>query len=131
RALVQCMLDVHTLEHSYVEVWPPMLVSSASMVGTANLPKFADAAFRVEGRDLWLIPTAEVSVTNLHREEILDADRLPLKYVAYASSWRTEAGAAGKDTRGFIRLHQFSKVELVNVTSAETALDECEQIRRA
>ena len=130
RALVQFMLDVHTLEHGYVEVWPPMLVNSASMVGTANLPKFADAAFRVEGRDLWLIPTAEVPVTNLHREEILDADRLPLKYVAYAPSWRTEAGAAGKDTRGFIRLHQFSKVELVKVTSAETSLDEFEQLTR-
>src|SRR3989454_3008778 len=102
RAMVQFMLDVHPLEHGYVEVWPPMLVNSASMVGTANLPKFADAAFRVEGRDLWLIPTAEVPVTNLHREEILDADRLPLKYVAYAPSWRAEAGAAGEETRGII-----------------------------
>src|SRR6266516_2815303 len=128
RALVQFMLDVHTREHGYTEVWPPMLVSSAAMVGTANLPKFADAAFKVEDRDLWLIPTAEVPVTNLHREEILDADRLPLKYVAYAPSWRTEAGAAGKDTRGFIRLHQFSKVELVKVTSAESSLDEFERL---
>jgi len=128
RALVQFMLDVHTREHGYTEVWPPMLVNSAAMVGTANLPKFADAAFKVEDRDLWLIPTAEVPVTNLHREEILDADRLPLKYVAYAPSWRTEAGAAGKDTRGFIRLHQFSKVELVKVTSAESSLDEFERL---
>ena len=110
RALVQFMLDVHTREHGYTEVWAPMLVNSASMVGTANLPKFADQAFKVEDSDLWLIPTAEVPVTNLHRDEILDADRLPLKYVSYAPSWRTEAGAAGKDTRGFIRLHQFSKV---------------------
>ena len=130
RALVQFMLDVHTREHGYTEVWPPMLVNSASMVGTANLPKFADAAFKVEDRDLWLIPTAEVPVTNFHREEILEGDRLPLKYVAYAPSWRTEAGAAGKDTRGFIRLHQFSKVELVKVTSAESSLDEFEQLTR-
>ena len=128
RALVQFMLDVHTREHGYTEVWPPMLVNSAAMVGTANLPKFADAAFKVEDRDLWLIPTAEVPITNLHREEILDADRLPLKYVAYAPSWRTEAGAAGKDTRGFIRLHQFSKVELVKVTTAETSLEEFERL---
>ncbi len=130
RAMVQFMLDVHTREHGYKEVWPPMLVNSASMVGTANLPKFADAAFKVEGRDLWLIPTAEVPLTNFHRDEILEPDRLPLKYVAYAPSWRTEAGAAGKDTRGLIRLHQFSKVELVKVTSAETSLDEFEQLTR-
>jgi seryl-tRNA synthetase len=130
RALVQFMLDVHTREHGYTEVWPPMLVNSASMVGTANLPKFADQAFKVEDRDLWLIPTAEVPVTNFHRDEILETDRLPLKYVAYAPSWRTEAGAAGKDTRGFIRLHQFSKVELVKVTSTETSLEEFEQLTR-
>ena len=130
RALVQLMLDVHTREHGYTEMWSPMVVNSASMVGTANLPKFADQAFKVEERDLWLIPTAEVPVTNFHREEILDGDRLPLKYVAYAPSWRTEAGAAGKDTRGFIRLHQFSKVELVKVTTAETSLDEFEALTR-
>ena len=128
RALVQFMLDVHTREHGYTEVWAPMLVNSASMVGTANLPKFADQAFKVEDKDLWLIPTAEVPVTNFHREEILEGDRLPLKYVAYAPSWRTEAGAAGKDTRGFIRLHQFSKVELVKVTSADTSMDEFEKL---
>ena len=128
RALVQFMLDVHTREHGYTEVWSPMLVNSASMVGTANLPKFADQAFKVEDKDLWLIPTAEVPVTNFHREEILEGDRLPLKYVAYAPSWRTEAGAAGKDTRGFIRMHQFSKVELVKVTTAETSLDEFEKL---
>ena len=84
----------------------------------------------MEGRDLWLIPTAEVPVTNYHREEILDADQMPIKYVCYAPSWRTEAGAAGKDTRGFIRLHQFSKVELVKVTTAETSLDEFERLTR-
>ena len=130
RALVQFMLDVHTREHGYTEVWSPMLVNSASMVGTANLPKFADQAFKVEDRDLWLIPTAEVPVTNYHREEILDGERLPLKYVAYAPSWRTEAGAAGKDTRGFIRLHQFSKVELVKVTTPGTSLEEFEKLTR-
>lgn len=128
RALVQLMLDVHTREHGYTEVWPPMLVNSASMVGTGNLPKFADQAFKVQDEDLWLIPTAEVPVTNFHRDEILDADRLPMKYVAYAPSWRTEAGAAGKDTRGFIRMHQFSKVELVKVTTAETSMDEFEKL---
>ena len=128
RALVQFMLDVHTREHGYTEVWPPMVVNSAAMVGTANLPKFADLAFKVEDQDLWLIPTAEVPVTTLHRDEILEADRLPLKYVAYAPSWRTEAGAAGKDTRGFIRLHQFSKVELVKVTTPETSLEEFEKL---
>jgi seryl-tRNA synthetase len=128
RALVQFMLDVHTREHGYTEVWSPMLVNSASMVGTANLPKFADQAFKVEERDLWLIPTAEVPVTNFHREEIIDGERLPLKYVAYAPSWRTEAGAAGKDTRGFIRMHQFSKVELVKVTTPETSMDEFEKL---
>jgi seryl-tRNA synthetase len=98
------------------------------MTGTANLPKFADQAFKVEDHDLWLIPTAEVPVTNLHRDEILDADRLPLKYVSYAPSWRTEAGAAGKDTRGFIRLHQFSKVELVKVTTPDTSMAEFETL---
>jgi seryl-tRNA synthetase len=128
RALVQFMLDVHTREHGYTEVLPPFLVNSASMIGTANLPKFADVAYRVEGEDLWLVPTAEVPLTNLHREEILDGDRLPLKYVAYSPCFRTEAGAAGKDTRGFIRLHQFSKVELVKVTTAETSMDEFEKL---
>lgn len=130
RGLVQFMLDVHTREHGYTEMWPPVLVNTASMIGTANLPKFADLAFKVEDSDLWLIPTAEVPLTNYHREEILDMDRLPLKYVAYAPSFRTEAGAAGKDTRGFIRLHQFSKVELVKITTAETSMDEFEKLTR-
>ncbi len=130
RALVQFMLDVHTREHGYTEVWSPMLVNSAAMIGTANLPKFADQAFKVEDSDLWLIPTAEVPVTNLHRDEMLDGDRLPLKYVAYAPSWRTEAGAAGKDTRGFVRLHQFSKVELVKITTAERSMEEFELLTR-
>ena len=128
RALVQFMLDTHTREHGYVEVLPPVLVNSASMTGTANLPKFGADAFRIEGQDLWLVPTAEVPLTNFHRDEILDGDRLPLKYVAYTPCFRSEAGAAGKDTRGFIRLHQFSKVELVKVTSAETSMAEFEHL---
>jgi seryl-tRNA synthetase len=128
RALAQFMLDVHTREHGYIEVMPPALVNSASMTGTANLPKFGADLFKVEGQDLWLIPTAEVPLTNLHREEILDGELLPLKYTAYSQCFRSEAGAAGKDTRGFIRMHQFSKVELVKVTSAETSMEEFEKL---
>jgi len=128
RALAQFMLDVHTREHGYIEVLPPVLVNSASMTGTANLPKFGADAFRVEGQDLWLVPTSEVPLTNLHREEILDADQLPLKYTAYTPCFRSEAGAAGKDTRGFIRLHQFSKVEMVKLTSAEQSMEEFERL---
>ncbi len=128
RALVQFMLDVHTREHGYTEVLPPVLVNSASMTGTANLPKFGADAFKVEGQDLWLVPTSEVPLTNLHREEILEGERLPLKYVAYTPCFRSEAGAAGKDTRGYVRLHQFSKVELVKVTTAETSMEEFEKL---
>ena len=128
RALVQFMLDTHTREHGYTEIWSPLIVNSAAMTGTANLPKFADQLFKIEDRDLWMIPTAEVPVTNFHAQEILDAERLPVKFVCYAPSWRTEAGAAGKDTRGFIRLHQFSKVELVKVTTPETSMDEFEKL---
>jgi seryl-tRNA synthetase len=128
RALVQFMLDVHTREHGYTEIQPPILVNSDSMTGTANLPKFGADAFKVEGHDLWLVPTAEVPLTNFHRDEILEGERLPLKYVAYSPCFRSEAGAAGKDTRGFIRLHQFSKVELVKVTTAETSMDEFEKL---
>jgi seryl-tRNA synthetase len=128
RALVQFMLDLHTTEHGYTEVYAPFLVNSASMTGTANLPKFAADAFRVEGRDLWLIPTAEVPVTNLHREELLDGSRLPLSYVAYSPCFRSEAGAAGQDTRGYIRMHQFSKVELVKVVRPECSLQALEEL---
>jgi seryl-tRNA synthetase len=128
RALVQFMLDVHTREHGYTEMLPPVLVNSASMVGTAQLPKFAGDAFKVEGQDLWLVPTSEVPLTNFHRDEILDGDRLPMKYVAYTPCFRSEAGAAGKDTRGFIRLHQFSKVELVKVTTADASMNEFEKL---
>ena len=128
RALAQFMLDVHTREHGYTEVLAPALVNSAAMIGTANLPKFGGDLFKVEGQDLWLIPTAEVPLTNLHREEILDGERLPLRYAAYTPCFRSEAGAAGKDTRGFIRLHQFTKVELVKLTSSEDSMDEFEKL---
>jgi seryl-tRNA synthetase len=128
RALVQFMLNLHTQEHGYTEVYSPLLVNSASMVGTAQLPKFAEDAFRVEDRDLWLIPTAEVPVTNMHREEMLDAARLPLRYVCYSPCFRSEAGAAGKDTRGYIRMHQFSKVELVRLVEPEGSLDALEEL---
>jgi len=128
RALVQFMLDMHTREHGYTEVYAPFLVNSASMVGTAQLPKFGDDAFRVEGRDLWLIPTAEVPVTNLHREEMLEGADLPRNYVAYSPCFRSEAGAAGKDTRGYIRMHQFSKVELVKLVEPQRSLAALEEL---
>ncbi|MDP9325487.1 MAG: serine--tRNA ligase [Candidatus Dormibacteraeota bacterium] len=128
RALIHWMLDTHTRRHGYVEVLPPFLVNSDSMTGTANLPKFADDAFKVEGRDLWLVPTAEVPLTNLYREEILDGGRLPIRHVAYSPCFRSEAGAAGKDTRGYVRLHQFNKVEMVKFTRPEGSLDELESL---
>jgi seryl-tRNA synthetase len=124
RALVQYMLDAHTKRHGYVEVQPPFLVNSDAMTGTGNLPKFADDAFRVADRDLWLVPTAEVPVTNMYRDEILHGAQLPVKHVAYSPCFRSEAGAAGKDTRGYIRLHQFNKVEMVKFTTPETSLEE-------
>ena len=128
RALVQFMLDLHTREHGYTEVYAPFLVNSASMTGTGNLPKFGEDAFRVEGRDLWLIPTAEVPVTNLHREEMLDGSQLPLRYVAYSPCFRSEAGAAGQDTRGYVRMHQFSKVELVRLERPECSMQALEEL---
>jgi seryl-tRNA synthetase len=128
RALIQFFLDLHTREHGYTEVNPPYLVSSDAMFGTANLPKFAEDAFRIEDRDLWLIPTAEVPVTNLHREEILDGSTLPRRYVSFSPCFRSEAGSARKDTRGWIRMHQFHKVELVKLTTPETSLDELERL---
>jgi seryl-tRNA synthetase len=113
RALVGFMLDIHTQEHGYVEVEPPFLVRREIMIGTGQLPKFEDDAYRTEPDDLFLVPTAEVPVTNLHRDEILDGAKLPLGYTAYTPCFRREAGAAGKDTRGLLRVHQFDKVELV------------------
>jgi seryl-tRNA synthetase len=124
RALIQYMLDAHTKRHGYVEVQPPFLVNSAAMTGTGNLPKFAVDAFRVADRDLWLVPTAEVPLTNMYRDEILNAATLPIKHVAYSPCFRSEAGAAGKDTRGYIRQHQFNKVEMVKFTTPEASPEE-------
>jgi len=128
RALVQFMLDIHTEKHGYIELLPPFLVNSESMTGTANLPKFGGDSFRLADHDLWLVPTAEVPVTNWHRDEILDAADLPIRYVAYSPCFRSEAGSAGKDTRGYIRLHQFEKVELVKLTTPETSLAELDAL---
>src|SRR5213596_336167 len=107
------MLDLHTREHGYVEVEPPFVVKRATMQGTGQVPKFADDAYKTAPDDLFLVPTAEVPVTNLHRDEILDGGKLPLSYTAYTPCFRREAGAAGRDTRGLLRVHQFDKVELV------------------
>jgi seryl-tRNA synthetase len=130
RALANFMLDVHTREHGYAEVLPPFLVNSASLYGTGNLPKFAGDLFKLEGTDYWLIPTAEVPVTNLYRDEVLEADALPVKHCAWTACFRSEAGAAGKDTRGIIRQHQFQKVELVKFTLPEKSYDELESLTR-
>ncbi len=119
RALINLMLDLHTREHGYVEVEPPFLVTRAAMTGTGQLPKFEDDAYRIEADDLFLAPTAEVPVANLHRDELLDASRLPIAYTAYSPCFRREAGAAGKDTRGLLRLHQFDKVEMVRLERPE------------
>jgi seryl-tRNA synthetase len=120
RALINYLLDLHTSRHGYTEVSPPFLVRGESLQGTSQLPKFAEDLYRVEEEPpLYLIPTAEVPVTNLHREEILSADRLPIRYAAYTPCFRREAGSAGKDTRGMIRVHQFDKVELVHFVTPE------------
>jgi seryl-tRNA synthetase len=119
RSMLSFFLDVHTREHGYEEVWPPVLVNRASMTGTGQLPKFEDDAYRIEGDDLFLIPTAEVPVTNLHRDEILDGAALPIALCAYTPCFRREAGSAGKDTRGVLRMHQFDKVELVRYCAPE------------
>jgi seryl-tRNA synthetase len=126
RALANFMLDVHTREHSYTEVLPPFIVNSASLYGTGNLPKFAGDLFRLEGTDYWLVPTAEVPVTNLYRDEVLEAERLPVKYCAWTACFRSEAGSYGKDVRGIIRQHQFQKVELVKFVAPEKSYDELE-----
>jgi len=123
RALINFMIDVHVREHGYEEVYPPYLVLRESMKGTAQLPKFEDDAFRTEPDDLFLIPTAEVPVTNLHRDEILEPGVLPLNYVAYTACFRREAGAAGRDTRGLIRVHQFDKVEMVKFVEPGTSYE--------
>ncbi len=128
RALMNFMIDVQTRERGYTEVWPPYLVNRTSMIGTGNLPKFEEDVFRVEEQDYFLIPTAEVPVTNLHRDEILSMDQLPIKYAGFSASFRSEAGAAGKDTRGLIRLHQFNKVELVQFVPPESSYDALESV---
>jgi seryl-tRNA synthetase len=129
RALINYLLDLHTTRHGYMEVSPPYLVRGESMVGTTQLPKFAEDMYRVEEEPpLYLIPTAEVPVTNLHREEILAADRLPIRYAAYTPCFRRESGSAGKDTRGMIRVHQFDKVELVHIVRPEESYPALESL---
>ncbi|HSW49950.1 MAG TPA: serine--tRNA ligase [Bryobacteraceae bacterium] len=128
RALINFMLDVHTREHGYTEVLPPFLVNSASLFGTGQLPKFAEDLFKVEGTDFWMAPTAEVPLTNLFRDETLDAERLPVRLCAYTPCFRSEAGSYGKDVRGIIRQHQFQKVELVKFTRPEQSYDELEAL---
>ncbi len=130
RALTQFMLDVHTREHGYTEILPPFLVNSDSMRGAGQLPKFAEDAFCIRDRDLWLVPTAEVPLTNLHRGEILSEEALPLRYTAYTPSFRSEAGSYGKDTRGMMRQHQFDKVELYKFAPPEQSWDELESLTR-
>src|SRR3984957_19117573 len=130
RALINFMLDTHTKEHGYTEVLPPFVVNSASLYGTGQLPKFAGDLFKLENTDYWLIPTAEVPVTNLYRDEVLEAESLPVKHCAWTACFRSEAGAAGKDTRGIIRQHQFQKVELVKFSLPETSYGELESLTR-
>ena len=128
RALASFMLDLHVEEHGYVELMTPFMVNRASMTGTGQLPKFEEDAFRIESEDYFLIPTAEVPVTNFHRDEILNGDDLPLSYVAHTACFRSEAGSAGRDTRGLIRQHQFNKVELVKVVKPEDSYQELENL---
>src|SRR5439155_1194016 len=128
RGLINFMLDLHTREHGYIEVEPPFLVRREVMTGTGQLPKFEDDAYRIQSDDLFLVPTAEVPVTNLHRDEILDGAALPKGYVAYTPCFRREAGAAGKDTRGLLRIHQFDKVELVRFCRGADGSAEHEKI---
>lgn len=128
RALMNFMLDLHTLKHGYTEVFPPFMVHRNSMVGTGQLPKFEEDAFKVANTEYFLIPTAEVPVTNMYREQILDVKDLPIKHTAYSACFRAEAGSAGRDTRGLIRQHQFNKVELVKFTTPETSYEELEKL---
>lgn len=128
RALANFMLDLHTREHGYVEVLPPYMVNSASLFGTGQLPKFASDLFKCENTDLWLVPTAEVPLTNLYRDEIIEASRLPLSVTAYTPCFRSEAGSYGKDVRGIIRQHQFQKVELVKFARPEDSYQQLEKL---
>ena len=131
RALANFMVDLHVTQHGYTEVFPPVLVNRLTMTGTGQLPKFEDDSFRLPEEDFFLIPTAEVPVTNLFRDEILSEDHLPIRYVASTSCFRREAGSYGKDTHGLIRVHQFQKVELVNFTHPDQSYDQLEQLTRA
>ena len=128
RSVINFFLDIHTGENGYTEFIPPFIVNKDSMQGTGQLPKFAEDMFKLEGLDYYLIPTAEVPITNLHRDEILSGDDLPLYYTAYSACFRAEAGSAGRDTRGLIRQHQFNKVELVKFTKPEDSWDELEKL---
>lgn len=130
RAVINFFLDTHTFEHGYEEIFPPFMVSRESMTGTGQLPKFEEDAYKVsgDGKEYFLVPTAEVPVTNMLRDEILDGSELPIKYVAYTACFRAEAGSAGRDTRGLIRQHQFNKVELVKFTKPEQSYEELEKL---
>jgi seryl-tRNA synthetase len=129
RALIQFMLDLHTRKHGYVELSPPHLIRRDCLFGTGQIPKMEEDMYRLEGEDLFLNPTAEVPVTNVYRDEILDGERLPIYHTAYCASYRKESGAAGRDTRGMLRVHQFDKVELVKFVRPETSYDELESLR--
>jgi len=128
RAVINYFLNTHTTESGYTEIFPPYMVNRASMTGTGQLPKFEEDAFKVTNNGFFLIPTAEVPVTNLHRDEILDGNQLPIKYCAYSACFRAEAGSAGRDTRGLIRQHQFNKVELVKFADPEKSYEELESL---
>ncbi len=128
RSVIQYFLNTHTEESGYTEIFPPYMVNRASMTGTGQLPKFEEDAYNIKNNDFFMIPTAEVPVTNLHRDEILDGNILPIKYCAYSACFRAEAGSAGRDTRGLIRQHQFNKVELVKFVKPENSYDELEKL---
>jgi len=130
RSLITYFIDLHSREHGYEEVWPPILVNRATMTGTGQLPKFEDDAYAIRNEDLFLIPTAEVPVTNLYRDEIVDAEMLPKGFVAYTPCFRREAGSAGKDTRGILRTHEFDKVELVRYSAPEDSARQLELLTR-
>jgi seryl-tRNA synthetase len=128
RALINFMLDFHINKHNYIEIFPPFLVNEKSLFGTGQLPKFREDLFKIEEKNYYLIPTAEVPVTNLHQGEVLSEDDLPLKYVAYSACFRAEAGSYGRDVKGIVRQHQFNKVELVKFTTPETSYAELESL---
>ena len=128
RAIIQFFLDLHTEEHGYEEILPPFMANSATMTGTGQLPKFAEDMYKCENEDLYLIPTAEVPVTNFYRNEVFSGADLPIKHVAYSACFRAEAGSAGRDTRGLIRQHQFNKVELVKFCKPEQSYEELDKL---